>query len=54
MNMLPCYTLLDLETTGSTPLRDRITEIGLIRFENGIEVLRWQVLLNPECKIPLL
>ena len=51
--MLPGYTLLDLETTGSTPLRDRITEIGLIRFENGIEVLRWQVLLNPECKIPL-
>ena len=51
--MLPSYTLLDLETTGSTPLRDRITEIGLIRFENGIEVLRWQMLLNPECKIPL-
>lgn len=51
--MLPIYTLLDLETTGSTPLRDRITEIGLVRFENGIEVLRWQTLLNPECKIPL-
>ena len=51
--MLPAYTLLDLETTGSTPLRDRITEIGLVRFENGVEVLRWQALLNPECKIPL-
>ena len=30
--------MLDLETTGSTPLKDRITEIRLIRFENGIEV----------------
>ena len=51
--MLPAYTLLDLETTGGTPLKDRITEIGLIRYENDVEVLRWAVLLNPECKIPL-
>ena len=50
--MLPSYTLLDLETTGATPVIDRITEIALIRFENGIEVSRWQTLVNPETSIP--
>ncbi|HET9112749.1 MAG TPA: exonuclease domain-containing protein [Burkholderiales bacterium] len=45
--MLPNYVLLDLETTGATPLRDRITEIALIRYENRIEVARWQTLVNP-------
>lgn len=50
--MLPSYVFLDLETTGATPLRDRITEIALIRFENGIEVSRWQTLVNPEVPIP--
>lgn len=49
--MLPIITFLDLETTGATPLRDRITEIGLVRFENGVEVCRWQTLVNPEINI---
>lgn len=46
--MLPSITYLDLETTGAAPLKDRITEIALIRFDNGIEVARWQTLVNPE------
>ena len=50
--MLPIITYLDLETTGATPLRDRITEIALVRFEAGIEVARWQTLVNPETSIP--
>lgn len=50
--MLPIITFLDLETTGATPLRDRITEIGLVRFEDGVEVCRWQTLVNPETTIP--
>ncbi|HRB28869.1 MAG TPA: exonuclease domain-containing protein [Nitrosomonas sp.] len=49
--LLPCYVLLDLETTGATPTQDRITEIGLIRYENGIEVGRWNTLINPEVNI---
>jgi len=49
--LLPCYVLLDLETTGATPTQDRITEIGLIRYENGIEVGRWNTLINPEVSI---
>lgn len=50
--MLPSYVLLDLETTGATPLKDRITEIALIKFEHGKEVDRWQTLVNPQTNIP--
>ena len=50
--MLPSITYLDLETTGATPHADRITEIALVRFDNGIEVARWQTLVNPEQPIP--
>jgi DNA polymerase III subunit epsilon len=46
--VLPVITFLDLETTGATPLRDRITEIALVRFEHGVEVARWQTLVNPQ------
>lgn len=49
--MLPSYVLLDLETTGATPLKDRITEIALIRYEGEKEVARWQTLVNPEIPI---
>ena len=44
--------ILDLETTGGTPLYDRITEIALIRFEDGIEAERWETLVNPGVSIP--
>lgn len=50
--LLPSITFLDLETTGATPLRDRITEIALVRFDHGIETARWQTLVNPEQPIP--
>jgi DNA polymerase-3 subunit epsilon len=50
--MLPVYVLLDLETTGAAPARDRITEIALIRYENGEKVARWQTLVNPHMPIP--
>ena len=49
---LPNCVILDLETTGNTPLYDRITEIALIRFENGIETDRWETLVNPGISIP--
>ena len=45
--MLPCYVLLDLETTGGNAVRDRITEIAAVRVENGVEVARWSTLVNP-------
>ena len=43
---------LDLETTGATASRDRITEIGLIEIENGQHVGEWTTLVNPEMSIP--
>lgn len=45
--MLPCYVLLDLETTGGNALQDRITEIAAVRIEHGAEVARWSTLVNP-------
>lgn len=50
--MLPCYVLLDLETTGGNPLNCRITEIAAVRVENGVEVARWSTLVNPGTRIP--
>lgn len=49
--MLPCYVLLDLETTGGNPVNDRITEIAAVRIEHGIEVARWSTLVNPSSHI---
>ena len=50
--MLPCYVVLDLETTGGNALRDRITEIAAVRIENGLETARWSTLVNPGVRIP--
>ena len=50
--MLPCYLLLDLETTGGNAVRDRITEIAAVRMEGGQEVARWSTLVHPGGRIP--
>jgi DNA polymerase III subunit epsilon len=42
---------VDLETTGSTAGRDRITEIGIVELWEG-EVRRWSQLVNPGTRIP--
>ena len=49
--MLPCYVMLDLETTGGNPVHDRITEIAAVRMEGGREVARWSSLVNPGATI---
>lgn len=43
--------LLDCETTGGKPGSDRITELALIEIVGGVEVDRWQTLLNPQVPI---
>ena len=43
---------VDVETTGAQPVRDRVTEIAIIRVEDGGEVRRWQSLVNPGMSIP--
>lgn len=50
--MLPIVCYIDLETTGSTPTKDRITEIAVVRVEHGKEIARWQTLVNPQQTIP--
>lgn len=42
---------VDLETTGANPLRDRITEIGLVQVHDG-KVESWSNLVNPGVPIP--
>ncbi len=46
------YVLIDLETTGANPVTDRVTEIAMLRVEKGVEVARWQSLVNPGRGIP--
>src|SRR5260221_1532480 len=48
----PAIAFVDLETTGTTPSGDRITEIGIVRVEEGEFVDEWSTLVNPECSIP--
>jgi DNA polymerase-3 subunit epsilon len=50
--VLPCFVVIDLETTGGNALHDRITEIAAVRIENGQEVARWSTLVNPGVRIP--
>ena len=49
--MLPCFVMLDLETTGGNAVHDRITEIAAVRMEDGVEVERWSTLVNPGVRI---
>lgn len=41
---------LDLETTGTNPVADRITEIGILTLKEG-QLSRWSTLVNPEIGI---
>jgi DNA polymerase III subunit epsilon len=50
---LPDMVILDIETTGGSHLYDRITEIALVRIENGEIIDRWQSLINPGRSIPI-
>jgi len=43
---------LDLETTGTNAVYDRITEIGLIEIAPGGRATEWSTLVNPGVRIP--
>jgi DNA polymerase-3 subunit epsilon len=43
---------VDLETTGGNAAYHRITEVGIVRMQNGEVVEEWSSLVNPECRIP--
>ncbi len=43
------WVALDLETTGFSPVSDRIVEIGVVRFDAaGREIASWATILDPE------
>jgi DNA polymerase-3 subunit epsilon len=42
---------VDLETTGGNPAHHRITEVGIVRVQNGVLLEEWSSLVNPECRI---
>lgn len=44
--------IVDLETTGADPHRDRITEIAILRIEDGRLAARWSSLIDPGIPIP--
>jgi ATP-dependent DNA helicase DinG len=43
---------LDVETTGLSPERDAVIEIGMIRFHGDREEERWSSFVHPGCRIP--
>ncbi|HPL53171.1 MAG TPA: PolC-type DNA polymerase III [Bacillota bacterium] len=46
------YVVFDIETTGLSPARDSITEIGAVKMRNGKLVDRFSELINPGIPIP--
>ncbi|MCB1960204.1 MAG: GIY-YIG nuclease family protein [Rhodocyclaceae bacterium] len=52
MSLPSRLAVVDLETTGAHPQRDRITEIAILRIEAGEVVERWSSLTNPGVSIP--
>lgn len=46
------FTVFDLETTGMSPVRDRIVEIGAVRVETDGTMSRYETLVNPGIPIP--
>jgi len=46
------FVVLDVETTGLQPNRQRIIEIAILRFQSGTAVGSWESLCNPGCPIP--
>ncbi len=51
----PRLAFVDVETTGSSPARERVTEIGLVRIDidgDSVRTDEWSSLVNPGMPIP--
>ena len=46
------YVVFDLETTGFSPVENRIIEIGAVKVENGRITEKFSTFVNPEVPIP--
>lgn len=47
------FAVVDIETTGTRPDKDRITEIAVLLHDGVNVVRRFSTLVNPECRIPV-
>ena len=46
------FTIFDVETTGMSPVRDRIVELAAVRVDRDGSLSRFQSLVNPGVRIP--
>ena len=44
--------IVDVETTGSDPALDRVTEIAVLQAEGAALTTQWSTLVNPGTAIP--
>ena len=51
-NLMGDYVVFDLETTGFSPIQDKIIEIGAVRVQNGKIKERFSTFVNPKIPIP--
>ena len=47
------YCVLDLETTGFSPVTEKITEIGVMKIKDGKVIDKFSTFVNPEKSIPM-
>ncbi|MBL8516976.1 MAG: GIY-YIG nuclease family protein [Betaproteobacteria bacterium] len=48
----PRLAIVDLETTGTDPTRDRVTEVAILLVDEGELIESWSSLVNPGVPIP--
>ena len=46
------FTVFDVETTGMSPVNDRIVQLGAVRIDRDGQISRFQTFINPGRKIP--
>ena len=46
------YVVFDLETTGFSPINNRIIEIGAVKVKEGEIIDSFSTFVNPKCRIP--
>jgi len=46
------FVVFDLETTGFSPIQDKIIEIGAVKVENGVITDKYSTFVNPKVPIP--
>ncbi|CAG1772012.1 partial DNA polymerase III subunit epsilon, partial [uncultured bacterium] len=46
------FTVFDVETTGLSPERNRMTEMGIVKIKSGEVIDEYSTLINPEQFIP--